>query len=231
MSDRRSSSRIGACLLALVMVVSTVGCETNVALRGQGISAMERGDLQTARQRFARAVERKPQDYRAQYHLGVVELELGNALAAELALERALELRPNDPELTPDILDHLAEAMYQRGRVDTLHSWLAGIADRYGKSRDYVRQGRYLAKTGDIDAAKVAYRKAMRFAEGREIEPYLEAADFFESIGDVPAAIEVLRQAYYYWPDYPGLGNRFRKFGVVPGPTVAAEPPPLIRND
>lgn len=216
-----------AALAALMMVIGLgqAGCETSYMMREKGHVAMRQGDPAQATHHYARAVEKSPHDYLSQYHLGVAYLEMGEPLKAQLALEQALTLRPDGSDRTRDILDHLAEAMYQQGRYDSLHTFLAQSASYYGRTEDYLRQADYLARTGDVDAAKVAYRKAAYFAAPGDAEPYLAIARFYDSFNDVPSAIEALRYGYYVDPKNRQIADALRKYGIVPGPTVAIEPP------
>ena len=38
-------------------------------------------------------------------------------------------------------------------------------------------------------------------------------------------AVKALRYAFYVYPQHPEIPDRFRKFGLVPGPTLRTEPP------
>lgn len=221
----RSSRSIVLAALVLLMLLGQAGCETTLMMRQKGYDALRAGDYVEARHQFGRAVEKSPQDYLSQYYLGVTYLELGEPLKAQLALERALTLRPQGSARTGDILDKLALAMYQQGRYDSLHAFLARSASYYGRTQDYLRQARYLAKTGDLDSAKVAYRKAAYFADKGDARPYLAIAEFYSSFNDVPSAIEALRYGYYVDPTNERIADGLRKYGIVPGPTVAVEPP------
>lgn len=220
------STRLAALMLILVATLLVqVGCETTLMMRDKGHAAMHLGDYEQAAGHYGRAVDKSPHDYLSQYYLGVAHLKQGQPLRAQLALERALTLRPQGSPHTDDILDHLAESMYQQGRYDSLHTFLDGSAKYYGRTQDYLRQADYLAKTGDVDAAKVAYRKAAYFARSGDATPYIAIADFYDSFNDVPSAIESLRYGYYVDPDNQEVADGLRKYGIVPGPTVAIEPP------
>ncbi len=214
--------------MAIILTAGPVtfcGCESNLRLRQKGYNAIHIGDYATARTMYQQAVRNNPTDAEAQYYLGVVEMKLDNPLRAQLAFERALELKPDDEELTPRILDKLAESLYAQDRMESLYAFLADTTATYGRTRDFLRQSHYMIRAGDLDGAKLALNKAAYFAEKDDITPYLAIADFYESINDVPNAVVALQYAYWVNPNYPGLANRFRQFGVVPGPTVAAEPP------
>lgn len=216
----------GLSMVALaLLLVALAGCETNLQIREQGHTARRQGDLAAAEAQYARAAQRDPTDPLAHYYLGLVKLEQGQPLEAQLALEKALAIKSADPEWTPRILDKLAEAIYRQNRPANLHAFLARTVRTYGSSRDYLRQAEYLAKTGDLDQAQLAYRKAAYFAPEGDATPYLAIAEFYESLNDVPNAVAALRYAYYVAPENPKVASMFRRFGVVPGPTVGQEPP------
>jgi hypothetical protein len=88
-----------------------------------------------------------------------------------------------------------------------------------------LRQARYLAKIGDLDSAKLAFRKAAYFAAGGDATAYLAIADFYLSLKDEVNAATALRYANYIDPNDPGIPKRFRQLGIVPGPSQQLEPP------
>jgi len=211
--------------LIVVMLVSLTGCVPNQHLRDDGAYALRINDPIMARDKYARAVERRPSDYRAQIGLAKAYLMLGQPLDAQLSLEKALVVRPEHPELTPEVLDLLAEAIYLQDRPEVLFAFLEETATYYGQSRDYLRQADYLIRLGDLDGAMLAMRKAAFFAEVDDAEPYMVMANFYDSINDQPKAIQALKYAYWVDPEYPGIEDRFRQYGIVPGPTLKQEPP------
>lgn len=212
--------------LALTLAVAVLtGCVTNMQLRERGEEALARGDAPAAREAYGQAVDRRPSDWMAQEGLGRAYLALDQPLEAQLAFEKAHVARYDDPDFTPRIVDGIAEALYRQERDQELHAFLEDTANYYATTRAYLRQAEYLVKLGDADAAVVAYQKAAYFADDDDARPYVELADYYQSINDQPNALRSLRYAYYVDPDYPGLADRFRAFGVVPGPTLADEPP------
>jgi tetratricopeptide (TPR) repeat protein len=219
----RPSLSLAAC--AVLALITLTACENNTRLREKGMLSLGNKDYAAAQSQFTRAAEKKPSDALSLYYLGITELRMGRPLDAQIALEKALVLLPDDKELTPEILDRLAEAMYQQNRVEQLHGFLDRTANFYSTTRDYLRQADYLVKTGDLDAAMTALQKAAHFAAPGDATPYIAMADFYEAINDVPNALTSLRYAYYVDPRKAQLDDRFRKFGVVPGPTVSLEPP------
>lgn len=221
-----------AVLAFLVTLVAAPGCITNNVLRERGYAEINRGDWVAAHAQFARAVEREPSDALAQYYLGLCELKTGEPAKAQLTLEKALTLKPDDPTLTPRILNRLAEAIYQQDRPQKLVAFLNQTVAERDQPEDYARQADYLNRLGDHDNALIAYQKAALFAPPGDARPYVALADFYSSINNAPAATEALRHAYYENPAYPGLNDRLRTYGIVPGPTVGVAPPkPSTRVD
>ncbi len=204
----------------LALTISLAACNANPVLRMHGLDALGTDDLKQAEAQFAQAVEQDPTDWKSLYHLGVIRLQQGNALDAQLLLERALVLRRDHAE-TADILDALAQALSQAKRIDDLHALINQAVDDYGSSRDYIRQGSYLHQLGDIDGAKFAYRKAAYFAKPGDAQPFVNLADFYEQIGDTANAVTSLRHAYGINPKDRLIAERLRNYGIVPGPTAA----------
>ena len=204
----------------VVVTAPIVGCEPNSYLRQRGMEALQAGDVRWADERFSKAIHQDPTDWKSQFYLGRIRLRQGQPMEAQLHLEQALALRGHHPE-TGDLIDHLAEALFQQGETAKLHALVKQAAIDHGSTRDYLRQAKYLAYTGDADGAKLAYRKAGQFAAADDPDPFLHMADFYESIGDRGNALTALRCAYGIKPGSRELRNRLRKHGVVPGPTVA----------
>lgn len=224
LSRCRRCTRLGwaAALLAGSLLLG--GCVTNSMLRERGYNRMAAKDYGQARSYFEQAVQQNPRDVLAQYYLGLNELHLDRPRPAQTALEQALELRPNDPSLTPKILDALASAMFRQGRIAELNAFLGDQATQRGTSADYQRHGEYLAKAGDHDGARLAFQKAARFTTPGDATAYLAIADFYESLGDRQNAVTALRYAYWVNPQEPSLPQRFRAYELIPGPTLKLEP-------
>ena len=214
----------GTFVMCLLLLGST-GCEmTNPELRHRGRSAYLGGNYERSRDFYAQAVRQNPTDVEAQYGLGRAHLELDQPRDAHLAFEEAMALASDDQNLMPRILDGLAEALYRLERQDRLHAFLQHCVERYGTTRDYLRQGDYLARIGDMDGAEGAYRRAAHFAPDGEVEPFLALARFYENRNDMTKSVRALRWAYYVDPHNPEVVQRLRDHGLVPGPTVAEEP-------
>jgi len=234
----RKTHTILAGLMAIT-VFASVGCQVDTPeflvtaplLRQRGFDAINAGNWPLAREEFAKAVAKSPDDAISQYYLGLAELKVGNPMAAQLALEKALSVAPNDPDLTPRILDRLAQAYYLQDRRDVLIGFLEQTSQASHHTRDYLRQANYLVKLGDVDSAELAYRKAAYFAPHGDNTPYIAIADFYMSLGDKENAVLALKYAYYVSPEDPQVASRMRSMGLVPGPTYREEPPkPAMLN-
>lgn len=218
-------------LLGIVLLIGT-GCqhnqfslkapELNPVLRKQARDAIATDQLNRAEVYLRRAIERDPTDWRAQRGLANLLMRKGtgrNILEAQLTLEKAWALRDDDPE-TYIIIDELAETLLRQDKHKRLSKLLIEACQRYRTDYDFLRQGRFLAKTGDIDGAVVAYRKAARFKRG-DASAYLELANVFEGIGDIERAVHALRLGYAADPSNALVIKRLRDHGVTPGPTMA----------
>ncbi len=219
------ATRLTAILSLCLGLLLITGCRTALDIRNEGVAALNRGQNELAVQKFTEAVERDPSSARNHYQLGRGYLAVNENVKAQYELEKALALRPNEPELTPDILDSLAEAIYRQDMTANLYAFLEKQVKDFGTTRDYLRQGKYLAKAGDPDAARLAFRKGAYFAAPNDPEPYIAIADFYTAIGDQPEAVTALRYANYVDPGNRDVAERLRQFGIVPGPTVTEAPP------
>ena len=213
------------CYLALVAaaLATAVGCETAPYFRQRGLELFVTGQYDSAEERFTKAAEKDPSHWASHFYLGLIHLKKGRPLEAQLSLELALSVHPADAQ-TPQILDALAEVLYRQNNEAALHGLVAKACDDFGTIADFLRQGKYLAKLGDADNAKIAFRKAAHFAPKDDPTVYLAMADFFESILDKDHAVMALRRALFIHPTSAQIQQRLRSFGVIPGPTIMLPP-------
>ncbi|MEM9418152.1 MAG: tetratricopeptide repeat protein [Planctomycetota bacterium] len=218
--------KTAALSLGFVGVIALTGCKNNVVYRELGYDSYRQQDYSTAAENFQAAVDKKPSDYRSQYYLGVSLLKMDKPIPAQTPLEQALALRPDDPEWTPRIADSLAEAYYQQERYETLYGFLDNMIQNYNQSSvDFLRKAKYLGLLGDADGQKTALEKAGYFAPRGDATPYIAIADFYIAVNDVPNAKQALRFGYNEDPSSDEVKDRLRGLGIVPGPTIAEEPP------
>lgn len=212
-------------LALLSAVLITAGCETPVMMREKGDAAFYAGNYDEAHHQYNRVISHRPTDHRAQFQLGETYMRLGQPRRAQIAYERAYDLRKHDPEWNPRILDRLAESIYQQDRPERLQAFLEDTVREHGTTRDRLRQAEYLVRIGDLDGARLAYRQAAFFSPADDPRPYLAVADFYESLGDTRNAIRALRWAHFADPRDPDIAERLRRHGITPGPTAAEAPP------
>lgn len=200
------------------------GCGSDHSqLRKQGVEAFQVNDLPRAGQCFRQAVDQDPTDWQSLFYLGRVQAQQGRWLESQLSLEKAFELHHHGTQ-TADMLDALADVLSRRRRMTQVNALIEKAIQDYGGSRDYGRKGRHLQRLGDIDGAKLAYRKAAFFAPKGDARPFLSLADFYESISDTDSAVTALRHAYTVNSGDPNVNDRLRRYGIVPGPTAGITP-------
>ncbi|MEO0477446.1 MAG: tetratricopeptide repeat protein [Planctomycetota bacterium] len=221
-------------LLGLFALLLTTGCYKpkvdggfyNPAVeKFKAEKAIEAGNYAEAEQRLNKVLYNDPQDWGGRYLMGLTYLETNRPVEAQSQLELALAVRDRSESETPKILDALARSLEQQELYDQLYAFLDAQIERYEGWEDYARKARFLAKANDIDGAALAYRQAAFFSRNKTEDIYLELATFYEGIGDYDKAIQALKWAYYINDENPETPDRFRKLGVVPGPTLKEAPP------
>ena len=212
--------------LLAAMVISLAGCAANsYALRQQGKAAMADGNYAQAAEHFNASLKQSPTNVESLYLLGQADLKLNQPLDAQLALEKAVALSSPDSARMPGMLNDLAEAMARQHQDTQLRNFLQEQVNKRGTVGDYLRQGKYLARIGDMDKAKLAYRQAAYFAPPGDVKPYELLAKFYESINDIDDAKKAWRYAYYVKPGDPRIADALRRYNIVPGPTAKLKPP------
>ena len=228
----------------LAAALAATGCNTpltarlpNSVARIQGYKAYSRGDITTARDFFAHAINQRGSDWKSHYYLGLIGLNhLHDPGFARRHLEMAYTIRvlgsddqrgPGEPAITRpwptrnQIIDALAEAMYRQDNQPQLVAFLRQVIDERGQPADYIRLGRYLYKSGDPDGALTAYRKAVAIAGPENPNPYIALADFYDTLGKRDEAATALRRAYDIAPLRDDIARKLRAHGLRPSPTIA----------
>lgn len=219
----RRLSCLGLTLGLMVVGTTLMGCEPNPLLRRQATDALALNQIDRAENRLEKALKQDPTDGKSHYYMGLVRLRQDKPLAAQLHLEKALTLQ-HERELVPDIIDALAESLFQQKEYATLTAMLKKAGSDYGTARDFLREAKYLIRMNDLDGAKLAFRKATRLSNLDNEKPYMEMADLFDSVGDSESAVLALRYAYTIKPNSPVIHAKLRQHGMIPGPSVALQP-------
>ena len=230
-------------VLLSIMLVAGSGCALSTdTMRLKGYDAYREGKQQTSREYFEQTVARDATDYKSHYYLGMLGLgEMNDPSYARRHFEIAYSIRQAKPEIAfapqpgtaetyvpfptrAQIVDGLAEAMYRLGEHPQLFTFLNQVAEQYGDAADYLRLARYMRKVGDHDAARFAYVKAARAGAGKDPQPYVQLGEFLDEVGARDEALTAYRRAYYIDSKVPGLAEKIRSHGMVPGPTVGLPP-------
>lgn len=212
-------------MLGFFALMLATGCYNPPVEKFHSRKSIEAGDYMAAEQRLLVVVQKNPADWEGHYLLGQTYLGQDRPIEAQSQLELALAVKDRSREHTPKILDALAHSLEMQQSYDQLYAFLDAQIARYEGWEDYARKARFLAKANDIDGAALAYRQAAYFSRNATEAIYLEIATFYENLGDYDKAIQALKWAYYINDEHAQIPDRFRKLGIVPGPTLKEAPP------
>lgn len=190
------------------------------SIRANGDYLFERGDYAAAASEYRLIIERYPGDWQAQYMLGRATAATNELAESRRALEIAHTARPNDQA----VADALAETMFLQGDKNNLYAFLRNRATQTQSVPMHLQMARYAQELGDPDSAQTALDVAIEIDQGRSALPYIKAADFAESLGDMELAVRRLRQAHGINPDDHQVLQRLLDLGEIPGPTLALPP-------
>lgn len=199
---------LGACARPLHVILSDAD------------DAYRRGDYAAAKTDYATYVERRPEEVDVRYRLGQALVANGEPRPAVEQLNICTDVAP----LNDKYLDAQAEAMYLAKEFEALQMLLARAASERGRVLDYVRQGTYAVRMGNLDEAQQAYLTASKLDQGRSWRVQRGLADFYGSVGDRARQVRRLRMAFFLNPDNPNLLAEIRRLGEVPGPTFGLVP-------
>lgn len=182
--------------------------------------AYTRGDFAAAKTDYTTYVTRRPEEVDVRYRLGRTLIAAGEPRPAIEHLNICTDVSP----LNDEYLDAQAEAMYQAKENAALQALLARAASERGRVTDYIRQGRYAVKLGNLDEAQQALLTAAKLDQGKSWQVQAELANFYGAVGDRNKQIRRLRMAYFLNPANPKLSDEARRLGEVPGPTFGLQP-------
>jgi len=231
---------LGKILLSLAAVAflgGLTGCESPAAkLRTEGLGLYDKGSYEPALQKFDAALQYDQFDARSNYYAGAIQSKLGKYEQAEYHLKLAWQADPGRPE----VKEALAETLVREGKEDAALDFLerdaaltAQVVDPrplkagkmlytkqveermyLGKAGDRLRVAQIYEKIGDMENAKVNYRKALDMAPNDPVF-LLAAGRFYAKTGDRATAGAALRKAYSIDPTTPGLVDAMTHAGVA----------------
>ena len=211
-----------ALLVSLLVTVALTGCgqRSVLMLEESGLRNLDRGNYAMAVEDFEEAVDRSPGRYESRVGLGRAYLAVGKPREAREQLEVAHTLAP-ERDYTSALL---AEAMHRSGDTAAAARFLRERAEERQTPEDWVRYGRFAARTGDADTAERAMLTGARIDRGMSLEPQVALAEFYSALGDETQAIERLRMASWIDPTNERVVALARELGQTPGPTFARIP-------
>ena len=205
----RPAARLAA-VLTLTAALSLVGpgCDKNktdaIVLVNQGVKALDRGDIGTARAHFGRAARLDPNNAAAHYHLGLVMLYHADEPAQALIhYETAQRLSPGD-----------VETLYQLGRLLVLQDDAQGAIAHLDQATklDPNHAGAWHYKGKALRKLERAVDADTALRESITIDPtlnrsYLALGDLYESVSALDAAKAVYSEGLHHRPRDPDLLN------------------------
>lgn len=207
-------------LAALALAQSAGGDEASIAVLERFLKAhpnarevriaysralVERKDYAKARTELAKAVEDKPDDPAALYALGMLEMHLGDHVAAEKHLTRfveALSYQPNEGRDLTRVYLMLAQAAEERGDFAKAESWLDKVdgEDAEAVLMAQLRRAQLLARKGDIKGARALLATLKPLGMEGQVQVALTEGQVLRDANMHKEAYELLRGAVARFP-------------------------------
>jgi len=124
----------------------------------QAAESLKAGQYTRARDLYAQALARRPQDPKVLFPLGILELQLGNSAAAIPLLREAVDLCPTDARHHIGLGEALASV---RQWKDAAEAYRQALKLNPNSADVQFALGVALAAQGDVDGAMAAYRAAI----------------------------------------------------------------------
>jgi membrane associated rhomboid family serine protease/Flp pilus assembly protein TadD len=217
---------LGAALLLTLAAQRVHAYRLSVALYGQGVTAVGKGDLNAGASDLQRAADLDPQSLVTMAMLGELRLEQNNPAAAIGPLQQALSIGAD----TYDVRHNLALAHLGVGQVTAAMSEIQGVVDKEG---DDAWRGRYIlgvaaGEAGDYEQASTLLNQVLQskpdFYEAQDALALFdarhgntaEAASLYRSVlqthpedADATAGLKLLASSgkpnAAQWPQAPSL--------------------------
>lgn len=206
----------------LALTLSAVGCESGPSSRALGVygdRAMEAGNFAEAAEYYEKYVERRPIDAEGRYKLATAYLGAERPTLAREQFILGMELKDDGR-----FIEGAADSLVEIGQQEELFKLLRNKAEATRSIEDYTRLGRFAARVGDADEAEQSFLLAAKLDEGQNVEPQLELARFYESLGDDSRRLERLRMVLFLDPENKEAKDGITELGEVPGPAFAIPP-------
>lgn len=210
-------------IASLFLAAALVGCSSQRPLdrvRIDGKRHLDAKQFDAAATDFNELVTRKPEDHQGRYDLGMAMIGAGQPAEAIKQMLIALDVQP----LNEKYADGVAEAMLAAGQRDDLTAFLNKMALERGRVSDFTRLGKFSARLGNVDEAKTALITAARLDKGMSLQPQLDLAEFYETVGDKANWVKRLRMAYFLSPTDQRVLDAILRAKEIAGPSFAVQP-------
>lgn len=166
---------------------------------------VERKEYPKAREELAKAVADKPDDPAALYALGMLEMHLGDHVAAETHLSRFVEVmsyHPNEGRDLTRVYLMLAQAAEERGDFDKAVSWLdkVGGEDPEAVLLAQLRRAHLMARKGDVKGARALLATVKPLGVEGQVQVVLTEGQILRDANMNKEALELLREAVTRFP-------------------------------
>ncbi|HYJ52357.1 MAG TPA: tetratricopeptide repeat protein [Allosphingosinicella sp.] len=177
----------GSLILALALLAACSG--KGGAAYQRGVTALNAGDMRTARVELLNALETDPANRTARLMLARVDLVLGDGVAAESDVNRARQAGAPASESA----HLLAHAKLLQGDAQAALAETAVAAPEHEAYASRIAGRAYLA-LGDNDNARVAFNRALALSPN-DSDVWTDVARFRSSNGDLGGALEAADRA------------------------------------
>lgn len=178
------------------------------------------GEYDKALPEYRAFLANKPEDTELRYEYASALLKNGQYAEARDQFLLLTDITPTDERFA----DGYARSLFETGNNAEVTAYLNRMTVQRGSVGDWLRMGDYCQKTGDVDGAKAAYRKAAKVDGGRSTKPWIAMADMFAGLNDKANERAMIERALYIEPMSPALSERYKKLGGMPGPTAGVRP-------
>lgn len=185
---------------------------------------LEFGEWQKAADAFQPVVQNSPGLWQGEYGYGVAMANLGDLVTARRCLETANDKSPGNLQ----IIEALADVLFQQGDSSQLFQLLRGAGTALGRPEPYLILGQYAIRLKDNDSALIALQAAIESDSGaqrpRTTEPYYQMALLQLQLGNKAECVRRLRQAYGISSSDPRVIQSLQGQGVVIDANTALNP-------
>jgi len=126
-----------------------------------GIRYLQAGRLQLANEKLQKALQQSPNSPIANHYFAILQQRLGNNIKAEKHFQKAVNLKPKDPEIRNNYGSFLCDNGQAQAAIQQFSS---AINDPLYRTPEfaYTNAGICLRKTGDDTKAEEYFRNALR---------------------------------------------------------------------